>query len=48
MIIFTETFYEDLRSIWDHIALDNEEKATEVTGEIVEYCLKYLAIVPHM
>jgi plasmid stabilization system protein ParE len=48
MIIFTETFHEDLRNIWDFIALDNEKKATEVTGEIIDYCLNNLTVVPHM
>lgn len=47
-IIFTDTFYEDLRNIWDFIALDNPEKATEVTQEMIEYCLKYLHVVPEM
>ena len=47
-IIFTVTFYEDLRNIWDFIALDNPEKATEVTQEMIEYCLQYLPVVPKM
>jgi plasmid stabilization system protein ParE len=47
-IIFTETFYEDLRNIWDFIASDNPTKATDVTEEIIQYCEKYLSVAPQM
>lgn len=47
-IVFTDTFYEDLRNIWDFIARDNAAKASEVTEEIIDYCLKFLPIAPAM
>lgn len=47
-LIFTETSYEDLRNIHDFIALDNPQKASEVTEEIIAYCEKYLNIAHEM
>ncbi len=47
-IVFTQTFDEDLRNIWDFIAQDNPSKASEVTEELINYCLKYLSVVPEM